>query len=442
MDRRKIVRSIYIYKKLLQLLVAFLICYANNVFATLEITVLKQEDNALPIAVATFDAIDSTDGKYIAGIIGNDLQRSGKFIVTSSNPVVDLNHININKLKSRKVEALIFGKIEKVNENVFNIWVRLIDIYSAKELYFKNIKVHRSGIRRFAHQVADAIYYALLGEKGSFDTRLAYVTVEKKKNKKHEYRLEISDSDAQNQQVMNISLDPILSPAWSPDHSKIAYVSFANKRSQILIQHPFARRKTQILPHFDGIASSPSWHPNGESILLTLSRDGNKDIYSYHFQTGELTRFTTNSSIDTEASYSPDGKSIVFTSNRSGQVQTYIKNLANNTVERVVFKGSYNAEAVFSPDGKSLAMVHKVGKDYRIALVDIETKNLTVMTNNELDESPFFSPNGNSIIFSTNKNNKGVLLVVSTSGFQTYELFNKEGEVREPSWSNYIEYKK
>ena len=310
-------------------------------------------------------------------------------------------------------------------------------MYSKKTLYAKKFAVHNSGIRRITHYLSDQIYFALLGEKGSFDTRLAYVTVANKGRGNREYKLEIADSDAQNPQTILRAASPILSPAWSPDQNKIAYVSFKNGRSEVFIQYPFMRRKTQKLPYFDGIASAPAWHPNGESIVLTLSKDGNKDIYSYHLKDKKLTRLTHDVSIDTEASYSADGERIAFTSNRSGQVQVYIKHLKTGKIKRATFVGSYNAKAVFSPDGKSLALVHRVGKDYRIALLDIATKDLMVMTQNKLDESPFFSPNGSMIIFATNKGDSGVLSVVSILGHQTFELTSKAGEVREPNWSHY-----
>jgi TolB protein len=266
---------------------------------------------------------------------------------------------------------------------------------------------------------------------------LAYVTVANNAHGKREYRLEISDSDAKNPQTIFRASSPILSPVWSPDQDKIAYVSFKNGRSEVFIQYPFVRRKTQKLPYFDGISSAPAWHPSGKSIILTLSKNGNKDIYSYNFKNKKLSRLTTDEGIDTEASYSADGERIVFTSNRSGQVQVYIKHLKTGKIKRATFKGNYNAKAVFSPDGKTLALVHRIDGNYRIAMLDIATKDLTIMTNNKLDESPFFSPNGGMIIFATNKTDSGVLSVVSILGKQTFELASKSGEVREPNWSNY-----
>ncbi len=420
-----------------KLVVILLTLYSSIALAVLEVTVLKQDEDAFPIVISPFAVVgDANQGRAIANIMRDNFNRSGEFKASSASYVIN-NNIDFDKWRDNKTEAIVFGKLEKISKKVFNVEIELIDVYSSKTLYANKFAVHDSGIRRIAHFLSDQIYHALLGIKGSFDTRLVYVTVTNKKDGEREYKLEISDSDAQKPQTILTSSDPILSPAWSPDQNKIAYVSFKNNRSEVFIQHPFVRRKTEKLPYFDGIASAPAWHPNGESIVLTLSKNGNKDIYSYDLNTKKLDRITKNESIDTEASYSPDGNRIAFTSNRSGQVQVYIKNLTTGKTNRATFEGRYNAKAVFSPDGESLAMVHRLGKDYRIALLDIKTKDLTIMTENKLDESPFFSPNGGMIIFATNKNDSGVLSVVSVLGRQTFELASKAGEVREPNWSHY-----
>ncbi|SMN14947.1 tolB protein precursor, periplasmic protein involved in the tonb-independent uptake of group A colicins [uncultured Candidatus Thioglobus sp.] len=420
-----------------KLAAVFLALYATIAFAVLEVTILKQDENAFPIVISPFSVKgDARQGEAIAHIMRDNFNRSGEFNASSAEHIIN-SEIDFEKWQAKKIEAIVIGKLEQVSKKIFNVEIELIDTYTRKTLYAKKFAVHNSGIRRITHYLSDQIYFALLGEKGSFDTRLAYVTVTNKGDGKREYRLEISDSDAQNPQTIFRAASPILSPAWSPDQNKIAYVSFKNGRSEVFIQHPFMRRKTQKLPYFNGIASAPAWHPSGESIIMTLSKDGNKDIYSYHLKDEKLTRLTKDVGIDTEASYSPDGERIAFTSNRSGQVQVYIKHLKTNTIKRATFEGSYNAKAVFSPDGKSLALVHRVDRDYRIALLDIATKDLIVITDNKLDESPFFSPNGSMIIFATNKSDMGVLSVVSILGHQTFELASKAGEVREPNWSHY-----
>ncbi|MBE8189952.1 MAG: Tol-Pal system beta propeller repeat protein TolB [Candidatus Thioglobus sp.] len=409
--------------------------------AILEVSVVKKDKNPLPIVISDFELIGAgAQDKTSAEIIRNNLERSGRFDVFVAD---SLEEFDSEHWKQRGIEAVVSGTIEQQSEKIYKISATLFDVYSNKKLFSKSTRVHLSGFRKVAHQLSDHIYEALLGESGSFNTLLTYVTVAKNKAGERVYQLNISDSDAHNVKSKIKLKTPILSPVWSPERSyenkKIAYVSFQNGRSEVFIWYPYSRRKIEKLPSFDGIASSPSWHPNGKSLLLTLSKNGNKDIYSYTLSDKALQRLTSNPSIDTEASYSPDSKHLVFTSNRSGQVQIYIKNLSNGRIKRATFEGTYNAKAVFSPDGKSLALVHRVNNDYRIATLDIATQDLSVVTDSKLDESPYFSPNGDMIIFSTNSNGKGLLSVVSVQGQRSYQLSSQNAEVREPNWSTYLE---
>ena len=423
--------------KILKTLALLLTLTSTVAYALLEVTIIKSEENAFPIVISPFEVVGNAEqGATIANIIRDNLNRSGQFNELSSSNVIT-NKIDFSYWKNQGKDAIVFGKVEEISSKVFNVTIYIYDIYTKKRLYFTKIAVHNSGIRRISHFLSDKIYNILLGQKGAFDTRLTYVTVTDDKKLGKVYQLEISDSDGQNAQVVIKSLYPILSPAWSPDQKKIAYVSFQNGRSEVFIKYPFMRVKSIKIPQFDGISSAPSWHPNGQGLVLTISRKGNKDIYFYNLKSKKLDRLTKDVAIDTEANFSPDGNSIAFTSNRSGQVQIYIKDLTSKKTKRATFEGRYNAKPVFSPDGKALALIHRVGKDYRVALLDIKTRDLTVLTQNKLDESPYFSPNGGMIIFATNRNNKGVLSVISLYNNQIVELAQKGVEVREPSWSNY-----
>jgi TolB protein len=412
------------------------------VHSALEVIVVKKNENAFPIVVSKFKLIgQGTKNKDISKIINDNLMRSGRFNVFTPNAIVD--KINVQYWKKQDIEALVIGSIEKESDETYKLSVSLFDVYSNTKLFDRTTRVSINGFRKVAHKISDDIYEALLGESGSFNTLLTYVTVSKNTAGEQVYRLNISDADAMNVKSRIKQNKPILSPVWSPDRTykdkKIAYVSFQNGRSEVFIWHPFMRKKIERLPHFDGIASSPSWHPDGKKILMTMSMNGNKDIYAYNLENKRFTRWTKHKGIDTEASYSPNGKYIVFTSDRSGQVQVYIKNLENGRIRRVTYTGSYNAKAVFSPDGKYLALVHRVDNDYHIAMLNIETQELSVMSNGSLDESPYFSPNGDMIIFSSNRKGKGILSVISVRGSRSYELSSHNVEVREPNWSTHLE---
>jgi len=419
--------------KFIRLSILLSVFIAYSAHALLEVNIIKTREAAFPIVIAPFEVVGSSNDEDIAKIIRNNLNRSGQFNALSTEALIT-NQIDFNFWQEHKKDAVVFGKIEQVSSKVYNVYIYIYDVFSEKSLYQKKIRVHNSGFRRIAHFLSDKIYYILLGQKGSFDTRLSYVTVSDNSSGGRTYKLQISDSDGFNPQTVVRSSNPILSPAWSKDQQKLAYVSFKNNRSEVFVMTPFMKTVPIKLPKFDGIASSPTWHPSGESIALTISKQGNKDIYLYDFQSKKLERLTKNISIDTEASFSPDGNKIAFTSNRTGQVQVYIKDLKSGKISRATFEGRYNAKPVFSPDGKDLALIHRVGKDYRLALLDIASRDLTVMTQNKSDESPYFSPNGGMIIYSTNRDNKGILSIISLHNNQVVELMQKEGEVREQSW--------
>ncbi len=422
--------------KVLKFFITLSVFVSLSANALLEVNIIKSREAAFPIVIAPFEIVGNSNNVDIAKIIRDNLNRSGQFNALSTEALIT-NQIDFSFWKEHKKDAVVFGKIEQVSSKVYNVYIYIYDVFSEKSLYQKKIRVHNSGFRRIAHFLSDKIYYVLLGQKGSFDTRLSYVTVSENSNGGRTYKLQISDSDGFNPQTVVRSSNPILSPAWSKDQKKLAYVSFKNNRSEVFVMTPFLKTIPIKLPKFDGIASSPTWHPDGNSIALTISKKGNKDIYLYDLNSKKLERLTKNISIDTEASFSPDGNKIAFTSNRTGQVQVYIKDLKSGKISRATFEGRYNAKPVFSPDGKDLALIHRVGKDYRLALLDIASRDLTVMTQNKSDESPYFSPNGGMIIYSTNRGNKGILSIISLHNNQIVELMQKEGEVREPSWSNY-----
>ena len=420
--------------KFLKTLILFSVLLSFSANALLEVNIIKSQEEAFPVVIVPLKVIG--DAKWegeITRIIRDDLNKSGHFNVVFSNDV------DFNFFKENKKDAVVFGTIaQPPGSQTFNVGLAVWDVYTQKKLYEVHISLTNASIRKVAHILSDKIYEVLLGQKGAFNTKLTYVTVTNNENGDPTYRLVISDYDGYNPQILDNSLDPILSPSWSSDLKKLAYVSFKNNRPEVFIKYPFWGMKDEKLPRFDGIASSPSWHPDGESIALTISKNGNKDIYLYNLQTKETKRLTTNTAIDTEASFSPDGKNIAFTSNRTGQVQIYIKNLETGKISRATFKGRYNAKPVFSPDGKDLALVHRVGKDYRIAILNIATRDLTVLTQNKSDESPYYSPNGGMIIFATNRDNEGILSIISLHSNQTIELTQKDSFIREPSWSHYL----
>ena len=410
---------------------------------TSSVSALEEDSlsDPLNIVIIPFELIgDDMPNQSIEEIIRNDLNRSVRFKASLSHIAGSIREeINFD-LYSLK-DAVILGKINKVSDTTYDLYIYIYDIASEKALYQKKILISDSGFRKVAHYLSDKIYEILLDAEGSYSTSLAYVEVKKNNSGESIYDLQISDSDGFNPQTVVRSSNPISSPAWSPDQKQIAYIQFINNQAEAFITYPFKKNNPIKLPRFDGITSEPSWHPNGESLLLTLSKNGNQDIYSYGLKSKTLERITVHESIDTEANYSPDGRNVVFMSKRSGKEQIYIKNLESKALFSVPIKGNINSNSdpVFSPDGTKIALIHKMGGESRLALFDIKSNKLKILTKNKLDNSPSFSPSGEWILFSTTRQNSNskILSIISLPTNQIVELMLKDGSATEPTWLNF-----
>jgi TolB protein len=309
-------------------------------------------------------------------------------------------------------------------------------VFRGEQLTGYSMPTTAQDLRATAHHIADIVYETLTGQPGAFATRIAYVTSVRDGSDKERVELRIADADGYNPQTIVSSEDPIMSPAWSPDGSRLAYVSFENAQPSIWVQEVFTGRREK-LTSFKGINGAPAWSPDGRFLALTLSKDGNPDIFIMDIARRSLRALTRHWAIDTEPAWAPDGRSVLFTSDRGGSPQIYQVSVSGGEPTRLTFEGKYNARASYSPDGRLVSMVTRVNGDYRIATLDPETRDFRIMSTGRLDESPSFAPNGAMLIYATRVGGRGVLAAVSTDGRVQQRLRLQSGDVREPVWSPY-----
>ena len=408
--------------------------------AELTIEITEGVETSVPIAIVPFrwQGTGPQPPVDIAGVIESDLTRSGFFkslpqqdMLTRPSDAADIRFRNWQALGQ---DYLVIGQIDEF-AGKYNLQFQLFNVYKGEQLQgFRFSAVSPNNLRITAHHISDIIYEKLTGKKGVFGTRIAYITSVKDSGNKKIYKLQVADADGYNPKTIASSSEPLMSPAWSPDGKKIAYVSFEKKAAAVFVQTLATGERSKVAS-YPGINGAPSWSPDGTRLALTLSKGGSPDIYVLGLNDRSLMRLTKNFAIDTEPVWSPDGHNIVFTSDRGGRPQLYMIPSFGGKVKRLTFEGDYNARGVFSPDGKYLAMVHANGGDYRIAVMDLETRTVNVLTEGKADESPGFSPNGSMIIYASRKGNKGYLSAVSLDGKTHQKLGFDRGDVREPAWA-------
>ena len=398
-----------------------------------------------PVAIVPFgwEGSAPTMPLDVAAVITKDLQRSGRFAPIAERDMLqkptDGSDVDFQDWGFVGVEAVVVGKIVQTGANAYTLQFQLFDVFGRRQLVGYKMPAKRGTMRGAAHRAADMIYEKLTGIKGVFGTKVVYVTAEQQSDGRL-YSLIVSDQDGENENKIMESTDPIMSPAWSPDSRKLAYVSFEGNRSSIIIQ---TLRTGNYFPisNRPGINGAPSFSPDGRKLVVTLGGvNGNLDIYVLDITSRRTRRLTTHRAIDTEGTWSPDGQSIYFTSDRSGGPQVYRISADGGTPERITFEGSYNARPRLSPDGTRLAMVHNDRGNFRIAVMNLERGDLLILSSGRQDESPSFAPNSDILIYATREGRDGVLETVSADGLIRQKMASGRGDVREPVWSPFARF--
>src|SRR5450830_1259090 len=413
-------------------LCAGLMLGAASAQAQLRVEITGVGSNQIPVAIANFDQ-ESVVPQSLSSIIKADLARSGAFkLIDADTAIAETANINFDQWKGRGADALAAGSVQQLADGRLDVRYKLFDTIKGVQLSSMNNAAAPQFNRLLAHKIADDIYEKLTGVKGAFSTRIAYVT-----QTGREYRLEVADSDGEGTQVALRSNEPIISPAWSPDGTKVAYVSFEAKKPVVYVQNLITKQRI-VVANYKGSNSAPSWSPDGTKLAIALARDGLTQVYMVNADGGGLRRLTNTNGIDTEPQFSADGQNIYFTSDRSGGPQIYKMSANGGDAQRVTFGGSYNISPRISPDGKTLAYISQRGGRFQLYALDLTNGQEQRLSDTVKDESPSFSPNGKYIMYATESGRRGSLAIVSTDGRIKQRLTTQVGDVREPTWGPFM----
>ena len=385
----------------------------------------------VPIVFAVLRGEDASPQK-VSAIVQADLERSGQFRGLNLARAIDENERpDMSPVRQSGGDALLAGSITRLSDGRFDVRVRLWDAVRAQDLGAVGFVVVAGDLRLASHRIADFVYEKLTGEKGIFSTRIAYITKSGAR-----FNLWVADSDGENAQSALASPEPIISPSWSPDGNRLAYVSFESRKPVVYV-HDVASGKRRLVANFRGSNSAPTWSPDGKTLAMTLSRDGGSQLFAMDAGGGEPRRLTQSASIDTEPVFAPDGSALYFVSDRGGSPQIYRMPTQGGPVNRVTFNGNYNISPALSPDGRWMAFISRIGGAFKLHVMELASGNVTAITETVHDERPSFAPNSRLIVYATLDGGREALMTTTLDGRIKARLSGQGGDIREPNWGPY-----
>lgn len=420
----------------------FILTYSALSLADIRIIITDGVNTAKPIAVVPFKWIGSgMPPQKIDEIIAADLRYSGKFNPIDVRKMPQLpttaSEVTPKAWSDIGIDAVIVGNIQPDASGNYLVSYQLVDtVTNPGEILAQNqYSIPERWLRYAAHTASDEVFEAITGIPGAFRTRIAYVVKLNKGPYTHELR--VSDYDGHDQITLHHSNQPLMSPTWSPDGKKLAYVTFESGRSA-LVMKTLATGELETIASFPQHNGAPSFSPDGSKLAFALSKDGSLNLYVMDLATKRMQQLTYGRSNDTEPSWMPDNKTIVFTSDQTGRPQLYTIDITGGMPQRLTWDGSQNQNAKVSPDGSFIMMISTNNGEQHIAKYDVESKTYKILTDTFLDETPSVSPNGTMVIYSSTQGLGTILNLVSTDGNFKARLPGTDGQVKFPAWSPYL----
>lgn len=410
------------------LLALVLSLLAAGAHAQLAIEITGAGANRFPVIIPVFENEGQLPNS-VTDVVRADLQRSGLFRLIDLGALALPEAVmpDLPALRHRGADAVLSGSIVSLGNGRYEARFRLFDTQTQLELGAMALPMLAAQHRLIGHRIADFVYEQLTGQPGYFATRIAYV-VKSGAN----FELQIADADGMNAATALRSREPIISPAWAPDGERLAYVSFEQKKPIVYV-HTLATGQRRVVANFKGSNSAPSWSPDGNRLAVVLTKDGLSQLYVLNADGSDVRRLASSAGIDTEPFWGHDGH-IYFTSDRGGSPQIYRIAATGGSPQRVTFEGNYNVSPRLSADGKLLAFITRNTGRFQVAVQDLATRQVTILTDSSHDESPSFAPNGRMILYATESGGRGVLSAVSSDGQIRQRLTVQAADVREPAW--------
>lgn len=405
------------------------VMHASLANAALSIEIIGAGEHQIPVAIVPLGG-DEKLSQAINDIVIGDLQRSGLFrlIDTEGKQPHEPAEVTYADWQTRGAEALAIGTVSAQPNGRIEAKFRLLDVIKQSELVGQAVSANDGQVRAIGHRIADLIYEKLTGDQGVFSTRIAYVNRLGSK-----FRLVVADSDGYNEHTILAQGEPIMSPAWSPDGSHLAYVSFESGHAVVYVQSLFTNQRL-VLADFRGSNSAPAWSPNGKQLAIVLTRDGSSQIYLLNPDGSGIRRISFSGVIDTEPNFSPDGQNLLFTSDRGGSAQIYRMPAEGGAAQRLTFGDGTNYSPRHSPDGKGFVFTHRANGKFYIATQDFQTGQMELLTEGGWEKKPSYAPNGKLVLFASEGRGRGILATVSSDGRVKQHMYTQSGDAREPVW--------